>query len=186
MKITIDSSILQRLSRLEHVKIDINSGKSYIIGTDGVFACIYYIGETDQADDSCFLKLDIDKVENEANFGGSFTFDTLPELPMSSVVTSSGQDCSEFVIWPDESPLNKWRDWFKLSTTSKGSMYIDIKELIALWETSPTGCITFPEVINAVEPLIVRDVNNADWLGVFIPTVDGKAVIKPATLPEWL
>lgn len=186
MKITIDATTLQRLSHLSNLKIDINDGRAYLVASNDTVACVEYLGEVNGANDSCYIRLDVDKVELEANFGGTFTFETLPELAMGSVVTTSGQDCNDFIIWPDESPLDKWKEWFIMPSESLGFMYCDLKQLISLWETSPSGEIVFPEVINNEQPVIVRDVNSANWVGVFIPVTDSKTIMRPATLPEWI
>ena len=59
-------------------------------------------------------------------------------------------------------------------------------DIETLWRVSPTGELVFPEVIDANKPVIVRDVNDDNWIGVFIPSIEGKRIVKPATLPEWL
>ena len=186
MKITIDATTLQRLSHLPFLKIEINNGKSYLIGTNDTVACVEYLGEVNHANDSCYVKPDVNKITAEANFGGTFTFETLPELAMGTVTTTSGQNCNDFIMWPDESPVDKWKEWFTISSESQGFMYCDLIQLITLWETSPSGEIVFPEVINSEQPVIVRDVNSVNWVGVFLPVVDSKAILKPAILPEWI
>lgn len=171
------------------LKLEISKNHIYLIGCNQYIACVENLGETDQVPDSCYIKLNshlIETVAKEVNTGGLLTFETLPELAMGSAVDSEGQAYTDFIIWPDESPLDKWREWFVMPTESHGFMYCDLRQVTTLWETSPSGEITFPEVINAGEPVIVRDVNNADWLGVFIPAIDERKLLKPATLPEWL
>lgn len=170
------------------LKLEITNKHIYLIGSNQYVACVENLGETDQSEDSCYIKVNsqlLKAVEAEANVCGFFEFETLPELAMGSTTTSNGT-YNDFIVWPDESPLDKWRDWFVTSDESNGFMYCDLRQVVTLWETSPTGEIVFPEVINAIEPVIVRDVNNADWLGVFIPAPDNRKALKPATLPEWL
>ena len=105
---------------------------------------------------------------------------------MGSVLTTVDNVGSDIIIWPDESPLDKWREWFITSDESDGFMYCNLLEVLTLWDCSPTGELVFPELLNANEPVIVRDINDDDWLGVFIPANSGKELLKPATLPEWL
>lgn len=200
-KFTVPATTLQRFITLykslepiaseafKVLKLEISNSRMYLIGSNEYVACVEHLGETEQPDDSCYVKINstfIDSVEKEANVAATYTFETLPELAMGSTSTSDGQTFNDFIVWPDESPLDKWRDWFVIADKKEGFMYCNLGQLVTLWECSPSGYVTFPKVINAVEPVIVRDVNNADWLGAFIPAVDGKAVIKPATLPEWL
>jgi hypothetical protein len=186
MKTTINAIILQRFSHLPFIKIEITNGRGYLIGTDETVACVEYLGEVNNADDSCYIKVDDKKIETEVNFGGTFTFETIPDLAMGSVTTTSGQDCSEFIIWPDESPLKNWKKWFTISNESHGFIYCDLMRLVTLWEISPSGEIVFPEVINSDEPVIIRDINDPNWIGVFMPVTDSRDIMKPATLPEWL
>lgn len=93
---------------------------------------------------------------------------------------------THIISWPDESALDNWYNWFELSTEQNGFLYFDMLDIETLWQVSPTGELVFPEVINSDKPVIVRDVNNDNWIGAFIPAVEGKRVLKPATLPEWL
>lgn len=189
MKITINANILQRFMELKNLKIEINSGKIYLIGCNDTIGSVQYLGTTEQPNDSCYIEVTykLDRVvQKEFNKEGFLTIETIPEIAMSSIIDTDGEIYNDFIQWPDESPLDKWREWFRLSTESQGFMYCTLRDINTLWKNSPSGNIVFPEVINTSEPVIVRDVADANWLGVFIPAVDGKAVIKPATLPEWL
>lgn len=197
-KFIVPATILQRFTALYNslasaefqvLKLEISNGKCYLIGSNEYVACVEYLGDTDQADDKCYIKMNtqfINSVALEFNVGGVYKFETLPELAMGSTSTTSNQQSENFIVWPDNSPLDNWREWFTTSEQSDGAMYCNLKQIESLWGCSPTGEIVFPEVINAVEPVIVRDVNDANWLGVFIPSNDDKKIIKPATLPEWL
>lgn len=191
-KTTIHASTLQRFMTLSEplkpitLKIEINNGKCYLIGSNDYIACVEYLGETDQPNDSCYIKPVAEAVNKETDVNGSFTFETLPELAMGSTYTTSGNRYNDFIIWPDKCVLDNWRDWFTISDIAEGFMYCNLFQIESLWHCSPSGEIVFPEVINANEPVIVRDVNDNNWLGVFIPAIDEKKLIKPATLPEWL
>ena len=191
-KFIVPATTLQRFMTLSEplkpvtLKIEINSGRCYLIGSNDYVACVEYLGESDQSNDSCYITLTPEAVNKEADVAGSFTFETLPELAMGSTFTTSGNIYNDVIIWPDSCVLDKWREWFVMSDTAEGFMYCNLFQIESLWHCSPSGEITFPEVINANEPVIVRDVNNANWLGVFIPAIDDKKLIKPATLPEWL
>ena len=189
MKITIKADLLRRFMDLKNLKIEINNNKGYLIGTNNTIACVQYLGDIESPDDSCYVKVSKELqtiVYRELNYEGYLIFETIPEIAMSSVTNSTGQIYTDLIQWPDDSPLDKWRDWFKLSTESKGFMYCTIIDIDTLWRTSPSGNVVFPEVINTSEPVIVRDVADANWVGVFIPSTDDKTTLKPATLPEWL
>lgn len=189
MKVTIPATILQRFITLSDLKIEISEGKIYLIGSNNTIGCVQYINNTDQVDDSCYINV-VDSfkeiVNNEAKIDGSLTFDTIPDLATGSVIDTLGQVYTDFIHWPDESALDNWYNWFELSKEQNGFLYFDMLDIETLWQVSPTGELVFPEVINSDKPVIVRDVNNDNWIGAFIPAVEGKRVLKPATLPEWL
>lgn len=65
-------------------------------------------------------------------------------------------------------------------------MFWDTYQVLKLFESSPSGQITFPAVINSSKPVLLRDVTDSDWLGVFIPTAKDDKKAKAAELPEWL
>ena len=189
MKVTIPATVLQRFIALEDLKIEITGGKIYLIGTNKNFACVQYLGESKEPEDSCYIN-NIDSlkevVNRESGIAGSLTFDTIPDLATGSVVDTLGQVYTDFIDWPDESVLDNWYNWFELSTEQNGFLYFDMLDIETLWRVSPTGELVFPEVIDANKPVIVRDVNDNNWVGVFIPAKDSKTALQPATLPEWL
>lgn len=190
-KFIISATTLQRLIKIIEPTTP-QEFKTFKIDNNCLIACNKYVAcvERIEGDNGvCYINITpqfIKDVDFEANIGGTFTFETLPELAIGTITATSGQNCDNVIVWPDESPLDNWREWFAVSEESSGFMYCDLAQIKALWETSPTGEIVFPEVINAIEPVIVQDVNSVDWVGVFIPAISGKKVLKPATLPEWL
>lgn len=184
-KFVVPATVLGRFLELEAVKLEISNGKYYIIGSNDTIAAVEYLGESKEANDSCYINTE-NVCINQGNVNESFIFETIPELAMGTVTDTKGQSYKDYILWPDESPLDKWREWFKLSEVPQGFMYWNVEQIEKLWKNCPSGEITFPEIINSDEPVILRDANNANWAGVFIPTVDGKALIKPAILPEWL
>ena len=190
-KFIIPATTLQRLVKIIEPTTP-QEFRTFKIDSNVLIACNKYVACAERIEgdnDVCYINITsdfINIVEFEANIGGTFTFETLPELAIGTITATSGQNCDNVIVWPDESPLDNWRDWFAVSEESSGFMYCDLAQIKALWETSPTGEIVFPKVINAIEPVIVQDVNSVDWVGVFIPAISGKKVLKPATLPEWL
>lgn len=200
-KFVVKSEVMQRFTALykslssnapEDLKcfrLEIANNKIFLIGCNEYVACVELLGETNQENDVCYIKVNnalLESIEKENNINGIYTFETLPELAIGSVSASDGYKFNDFIVWPDEHILENWRNWFTTPTESKGFMYCTLYQVQTLFETSPTGEIVFPKDINSENPVIVRDVNNDNWIGAFIPSFDGKKVIKPAELPEWL
>lgn len=197
-KFILPATILQRFIKIiqpstpiefQHLKLEINNGHIYLIGCNSFVACVQHLGTTEQSPDSCYINITpelVNVVDATANGDGTMEFETLPELAMGSVLAGVNNVGSDIIIWPDESPLDKWREWFITSDESDGFMYCNLLEVLTLWDSAPTGELVFPEMLNANEPVIVRDINDDNWIGVFIPANSGKELLKPATLPEWL
>ena len=74
-------------------RIEIYKGKMILIGCNQFVACAEFLGETDQSDDICYIKVNnqlLDSIEKEVNIAGVYTFETLPELAMGTTFTSDG------------------------------------------------------------------------------------------------
>lgn len=200
-KISVPSKTLQRFIKLYEsldpkapetlkcLRIEIINGKIILIGCNQYVACAELIDNTKESDAVIHVKVNskfIESVNKEVNINGMFNFETIPEIALGNISTTDGENHNDFIVWPDESPLDNWRKWFSISDESAGTMFCNLYQIETLFNTSPTGEITFPTVINCSEPVIVRDINNSNWIGAFIPAFDGKKIIKPAELPEWL
>lgn len=186
-----DSSTSHELKFLINtVRIENRQGQSYAVATNGKVASIQYIGTTEHEDGSCHLKLTeefIKQLEFESMISGTLTIQTIPECAASSVTSTSGyifQDCS---YWFDSTPLNEWRSWLQNDAVEhKGFMYWDVFHIKSLLETSPSGKVCFPEIIDATRPILIRDKLDRNWAGVFLPqpNVTDK-VAAAAVKPEW-
>lgn len=201
MKVSVRAETLQRFTTLykslepnakdeiKCLRLELSTGKIVLVGSNQYVACAELVGESTQADEVCYIKLDnesIKAINNEVEIGGFFNIETIPELAISTVTNSENRQCNNFIIWSKNHMYDQWRKWFSTSDESKGFMYCTLYQVQTLFETSPTGEVVFPEHLNNDEPVIIRDVNSDKWVGTFIPTYDGRKVLKPAKLPEWL
>ena len=200
MKISVRAETLQRFATLykslepnasdeiKCLRLELSTGKIVLVGSNQYVACAELIGESQQADEVCYIKLDDESVEvinKEVEIGGYFNIETLPELAISTVTNSENHVCNNFIIWNKNHVYDKWRKWFSISEESEGFMYCTLYQIQSLFETSPSGEIVFPENLNSKEPVLIRDVNSDKWIGAFIPAYDGRKVLKPSNLPEW-
>lgn len=189
LNFVVKSEILKRFSRLKTIRLEIFNCKKFIIGSNDFVCSIQYLGETKEPNEVVFLNFTekmLETLDVENYVGSDYIVETNPETAKGSIKTTMGTDCSEMLCWKDFDETDNWRKWIRLSEKTNGFMYWDLYQVQTLFECSPSGKITFPEKINSSEPVILRDINCSDWLGIFIPESGDTKYVKPARLPEWI
>lgn len=181
-KFVIKSSILERLEKMKNIRVENRYGKKFIIACNDTVACVYYLGETQEKDEVLYLK-----ISKKLITGDDVSIETVPEFAMACVFVGTKGRYEDCISWHDSNFMDDWIKWFTEPVDkSNGVMFWDLYQVSCLFETSPTGDIVFPDVIDSSKPIIVRDVNSNDWVGAFIPSLDSDKPLKPAKLPEWL
>lgn len=190
-KIVIKSDDLYRFSKLvddgEYIRIEIKDHKAFMIASNEIIACVKYFGDSFGANEIVYIKVDAtfkERMEFESKLLTPVTLETVPEFGLATLKTD--KDISESLVYLDETFYDDWRSWFVESSENKGFMFWDTYQVLKLFESSPSGQITFPAVINSSKPVLLRDVTDSDWLGVFIPTAKDDKKAKAAELPEWI
>lgn len=125
---------------------------------------------------------------DESKFGSDLFIHVNSMLKFASVKTTFGYNHSEnAVIWSEsDNRLDNWKETVPSETNkaAKGAMFWETHNIANLGKSSPSGCIVFEEFIDERKPVLVRDLNDDRWFGVFVPGVDDGS-IKAAELPEW-
>lgn len=190
-KIVIKSEDLYRFSKLvdneEYIRIEIKDHKAFMIASNEIIACVKYLKGSFGTDEIIYIKVDEnfrERMKFDSKFSTSVILETVPEFGLATLKTD--KDISESLIYLDETFYDEWRSWFVESSENKGFMFWDTYQIIKLFECSPSGQITFPAVINSSKPVLLRDITDSEWVGVFIPTAKDDKKSKPAELPEWL
>ena len=185
-----DPEIQQQLSC---VRLENNKGKVIAIATNQKIAAIEYLGTTNESDGSVHVTIDpvlINQLKKEIPFNSFIEVVFVPEILTASVKTMLGfsYQGNASVGIPDQSILKNWRTWFPVpSKNSKGAMYWNVDHINVLAKSSPSGKIIFPENINTDIPIIIRDVEFAQWVGCFMAKVSPiEQPPIPATIPEWM
>ncbi len=186
---TTDEEIKAQLMcvRLENIKSNM-----FAVATNQKVAAVEYIGRTDQPDGVAHVVIDsklVEQCRNEIPYDSFLEVITIPEIALASAKTMlgfayQGNAC----IFPDNSIMNKWRGWAtrEIIKKNKGAMYLNVDHISALVAASPSGKIVFPEFIDVDKPVVLRDVKNPAWVGLFVGKpnpLDPPAA--PAMLPEW-
>lgn len=191
-KFILKMPVLARLSRVceagKIIRLEYLHNKMYGISTDGTIACVEFLGEVAHKDEKCDLIL-TDKLQAFFNKLGDSENDvvveTIPEIAQGTIACNGFIETDCF-YWGESSFLDNWTDWLVPATdTSTGFMFWNVYQVQRLFECSPTGELVFPEHFDCSKPVIIRDVNDSAWTGVFIPQADTKQIIKQASRPEW-
>lgn len=208
MKFTIPCETFYRLSRIisyfqedtnYEIKQKINTirlenykGNLIAIATNQKIAAIEYISPTDQPDGILHVNphQSLINISKEEKLYNSFIeFVLIPEIHMASAKTMLGfQFQGNAYHFLKDTPLDDWRSWVSEETpkTNNSAMYWDLNHLILLNESSPSGRIIFPKIIDIDIPVVLRDANNPNWVGLFVgkttPSENKKTI---TTLPKW-
>lgn len=91
-------------------------------------------------------------------------------------------------------PLNAelpgdWPDWRGLIPTvtpakSDGAFTFSGYDVGRMGQSAPSGVFVLPRHVTRGVPVLVRDLTDTNWFGVFLTRKD--EAIKPAEIPEWL
>lgn len=185
----IDKEIHNKLHciRLENV-----DGVVLAIATNQKIAVIEKIGHTNQPNGIAHLVVNeqlINQCKNEKAYNSILDVIVIPEIAVASATTMFGYNYpGNACIFPNNTPMDNWRDWAHKEDIeqSNGAMYWNLTYMLMLNESCPSGEIVFPAYIDIDKPVVLRDINNDSWVGLFMPADSlGKPELKPAILPQW-
>ena len=167
---------------LRSVFVERRGGHAFAGSTNAQFAAIEYAGPSVGPD--CFAVLHYNA------FGADAERFVIEDTPALGWTTINGIGSMTAAIRDPEAvkTLQGWRNWFprKVPGSPGRAMFLQVDGFAALLASSPSGCVTFPKVIDAVNPIIVRDVIASNWIGVFFAQPDNGQFVDGATLPEWV
>lgn len=178
--------------KIRTVRLEAVNGNMLAIACNQKIAAIELIGRApSNQNDVAHVILDpaiINQCKAESFMDGVLTINTIPEIATGMAQTSSGWSFpGNACYWFDETPLNDWRKWAPdtIAEESKYVMYWNLYHVQALMESSPSGKVIFPEFIDTMQPIVLRDYNNPNWVGLFIPRKEESPQKIPAQLPDW-
>ena len=182
---TTDPETKQYLSCL---RLENKSGHSYAVVTNQKIAAIQYLGMTNTEDGVIHIINDEtirQQCETEIPFDSFLQSDSDGNL-----MTTFGWGMQDGCIFPTNTPMDGWREWFpdEPVTENKGFMYWDVDRVASLAKSSTSGKIYFPQFIDVDKPIIVRDMYDENWCGLFIPKPDigDQSPKQPAEKPIWV
>lgn len=191
-KFILKMPVLARLSRVcdagKIIRLEYLHNYLYGISTDETIACVEFLGESAHSDEKCELILTEELQTLINKYGDSdneVVVETIPEVATGSLKCAGHVETSCF-YWGESTFLDNWKHWLvPPASCSKGFMFWNVYQVQRLFEASPTGELVFPEFFDSSKPVLIRDINDSNWVGVFIPQADTKQIIKGANRPEW-
>lgn len=201
MEIEISCDVVARLQRVNYsvprdeprqwlrsVFIERHAGHAFAGATNSRFAAIQYLGASAGDDGFTVLRhqglisADPETKMKVSDFP-AFGFCTVTGLDVTSGEDQAFRDVDAIQT------LRDWRKWFPetASPAQPGrAMFIDLDGLTGLITSSPSGRVTFPKVIDADRPIVIRDVTDPNWIGVFFARPDTGRFAQGAALPDWI
>ena len=195
-KIILKSSVLYRFSTLYKlekkdghlIRFEIFNNKLYGIASNGDVAVVEYLGESPETNSCCFIipSASVMNFAQQCRYSDSdVVIETIPEIASGTLMCDSFMETRCF-YWGESTFLENWKDWFvDPPNESQGFMFWNMFQIQCLFEASPTGELVFPKVFDCSKPVPIRDINNSNWVGFFIPTPKDKMVLKPVEKPDW-
>lgn len=157
----------------------------FAIATNRLCLAVEYLGRVQADDEAVNVSLDlVAPCVEGAKFDGTLT--VMVNAGWAVATTSAGYfhpgNAAVAGEWP------KWRSMIprELPKKPSGAIAFVASELELLARAAPTGDIVLPTTYDAEHPIIVRDLNDPDWLGVFLSIDHRRQSFKPATVPEWI
>lgn len=201
MQIEVSCEVIGRLTRinrklpeneprewLRSFFVERRNGHAFVGATNAIFAAIQYLGPS--VGDNGFVVI---------RHGGlplnawaecePETKCTVNEMPLLNYCAVSGNNAMcDAAIRDTEAigTLRNWREWMPKTTQQTGrAMFLDVDGMAALVGASPSGRVVFPKMIDSEVPVIVRDVAEPHWIGVFLARAANGLFLDGAQRPDW-
>lgn len=181
---------------LKSVYLENHEGKAFAIATNRKVAAIEFLGETTEPNGSVNITIDpalVKQCETEKSFNGIMYVHFNEMLNFATVKTQMGYNFpGNAAVNPGkETEFQSWRKWFPDAMPKKpnGATVFGAEWIANLGRSSPSGEIVFPTVIDCHVPVLVRDLHDPKWFGLFMPEYapGGNVVdVEPVSLPDWL
>lgn len=186
------STVISKETDNRIIQFEIRNNNIFVIACNKACAVVKHLAETNEGDSFFLLKCTdnlLNYLKENKTSDEMITIETIPEFACGSISCKDFSD-SESFLWLNDSFYKNWLDWFEPVKTqlesSKGSMFFNLYQIQTLFEASTSGEIVFPEFIDATKPVLVRDINDSNWFGFFIPSPEYRKILKQKELPEWL
>jgi hypothetical protein len=165
------------------IRLEYYDGKYFCIASTSWVIAVEYMGPTKEP--NAFVNVPIDGGLLDIPYGDIIEFDYWSDF---ALLTCTNRPLLALQAVKIDIPLfNRWYEIFPavLQRVDHGFLFVQAEYFQRLADASPSGKLCFPEVIDNRRVTIIRDKEDPNWIGAFLPT-DNEEKAKPATRPEWL
>ena len=165
------------------------------ISTNRKIAAIELISRKQMSDGSFMLNVEdslLNQCETEKTFNSNLHLIHSHELSFTSAKSDLGYQHQGNAAILDNgkyNPFHTWTEWFpdQLPSESNGGIFANLHSLKLLAASAPSGSILFPEFIDNKKPVMMKDVHDPDWIGLFIPNIGEQSrSVEPFAIPDWV
>lgn len=163
-----------------------------VITTDRLFMAVEHVGGWEGVHHIRLSDVDIAQCRTESAFSSTLEIVATPVMTVAK--TSLGYTPTGDIGVRPVGPT-AYDDWYERivapcatpSDVPRGAMVWRVEALSALARTAPSGMVVFENIIDVeTRAAVVRDVNNPDWCGFFMPRLSDGLYHPAAALPGWL
>lgn len=155
-----------------------------VIATDRRFMAIEHVGGNPGVIHMQVTPTLLAQCKVETAFSSKLTLD-----PVAGVVRTTMGYAETVPFYAAATTFDRWREIVASAAqeckASIGAMFWSLDDVARLAATSPSGQIVFPKFIDTSRPVLLRDVNSPDWLGIFSPVSNDGLMHAPASVPAW-
>ena len=170
------------------------TGDVIAVASNAKIAAVEKVGKSEHKGAKFNVCIDdalVNQCETEISFNSSVTFVNNPALKFVSAKTSLGYvHAGNAGVYTDQkNEFETWREWFpdELPAEVNGGIFSNLENLALLASSSPTASVVFQEIIDNKQPVIVQDVHEPAWLGLFMPRPDAQTRSpEPFAIPDWV
>lgn len=177
---------------LRSIWLEVEEGDTIAVATNVNIAAIEYLGRDVGPNVSMNVTVDealINQCITETPFNSKITFTLNSALKFITAKTSLGYvyPSNAGVFTDGKNEFETWREWLpdEMPKKANGGMFSKLDNLVTLASSAPTGSVIFPEKIDRTKPVVVNDVHDENWIGLFIPTPSAGKIPDPVSIPTW-
>lgn len=177
---------------LQCVRLEIHTEHILMIAACGPILVVERIkSDGENADAGAVVHVTVEPEFLEFVERGVSTDDVLIVSPVPSWTAArlaSGAMYFKNAEWPGADQYPNWREIIPADLPNKTTTALAFNgdEIKRMSETAPSGEFVCPKFIDTNRPVIVRDIADSEWCGVFLSQDHNGRPFDPAKIPDWV
>lgn len=173
---------------LKSVRIEHVNGRKFIVASNAYIFVAEYLGETAEANGHVNItNNDIlaDACNRESEYTSNLIVDIGGGWGIATTTLGYGYPMNAVVDgnWPD------WRQIIPTEVVARkyhGAACFNERDTLRLIKSAPSGEIVLPKIVDGGIPVIVRDLEYPNWLGMFLTGRWRGQAVPPSEIPDWI